>query len=174
MKALHKFKAEAAERAAAMPNSPQLILAAKTELIRLGCSLTGKPDGVMNDETKAALVRFMTTKRRSADDLTVTRALVADLIGETERICPLLCKINEVAKGDKCVPRDKPAPAVTSRRKDDDNDTPARKKKSAEKRQAEKEPARRPPPSEPHARQQAIIRPTGGAGGGGSLTGVGF
>ena len=45
-----------------MPNSPQLILAAKTELIRLGCSLTGKPDGVMNHETKAALVRFMTTR----------------------------------------------------------------------------------------------------------------
>ena len=49
--------------------------------------------------------------------------------------------MNEVAKGDKCVARDKPAPAVTSRRKDDDNDTPARKKKSAENGRAEKVPA---------------------------------
>src|SRR4029077_3869721 len=153
--ALEKFKAEAAQRAAAMPNSPQLILAAQTQLIGLGCELPGKPDGTLNDATKSALARFMTVKGRATDDLTVTTSLVDDLAKQTDRVCPLECKANEVVKGNKCVAIEKPAraPVVTSRKKEDENEAP------------------------PHARQQAIVRPMSGGGGGGrggTKIGVGF
>jgi hypothetical protein len=35
--AVDKFQHEAAARAASMPNSPQLVAAAQTQLVRLGC-----------------------------------------------------------------------------------------------------------------------------------------
>jgi hypothetical protein len=49
--ALDRFNIEAAKRAAILPNSPQLVTLAQTELVRLGC-LTGKPDGRLSDMTK--------------------------------------------------------------------------------------------------------------------------
>ena len=55
---LDKFKAEAASRAAKLPNSPELVRSAQTELVRLGC-LTGKIDGALNAPTSAALGRYM-------------------------------------------------------------------------------------------------------------------
>jgi hypothetical protein len=173
--ALAYFKKEVAARAAAMPNSPQLVLAAQTELVRLGCKLPGKPEGALNESTKTALQRFLTMKGgKPSDPLAVTIALVNDLKKQTGRVCPLECNANEVAKGDKCVAIEKPP--VTSRRKDEQEETPARKKQP-ERRQAEREPPRKPvAPPEPHVRQQATARPTGGGGGGGSaaMTGVGF
>ncbi|QWG25419.1 caspase family protein [Bradyrhizobium sediminis] len=169
--AVDKFTAEAAKRAAAMPNSPQLVLAAQTELVRLGC-LPGKPDGKLNAATKTALVRFVKTRDRPSEDVPVTEALVAELGKATGRVCPPECKAGETLKDDKCVAADKPAaPAATSRRKDDDEDeTPARRKPKPEKRQAEKEPRRQAPE---RARQQATARPSGG-GGGSTMIGVGF
>ncbi len=169
--AIDKFKTEIAARAAAMPNSPQLILAAQTQLVRLGCQLPAKPAGTMNDATKSALTRFLTLKGEPTTNLVVTTALVTDLTNQTSRVCPLQCKSNEVARGDQCVSVEKPvAPAVTSRRKDDDSDA-ARRKKQPEPRQAERRPAPAPAP-EPRARVQAIARPSGG--GGGAMIGVGF
>ncbi|HEY2894316.1 MAG TPA: caspase family protein, partial [Pirellulales bacterium] len=118
--AIDKFKADAAARAATTPNSPQLVLAAQTQLVRLGCKLPAKPDGAMNDATKSALARFLTLKGTPPTDLTVTAALVTDLNKQTTRVCPLECRSNEVVRGDQCVSVEKPAaPAVTSRRKDD-------------------------------------------------------
>jgi hypothetical protein len=172
--ALDKFKADIAARAAAMPNSPQLILAAQTQLVRLGCQLPAKPDGAMNEATKSALTRFLTLKGVASTDLVVTTALVTDLTNQTARVCPLQCKAGEVAKGDQCVGVEKPAaPAVTSRRKDDDKGDAARKKQPEPPRQAERRPA---PAPEPRARVQAIARPSGGGGGGGggAMIGVGF
>jgi hypothetical protein len=175
--ALDKFKAEAAARAATMPNSPQLVLAAQRQLVRLGCQLPGKPDGNLNDATTSALTRFLAMKDRATNDLAVTTALVDDLTKQTERVCPLECKANEIAKGDKCVTVEK-KPAVTSRRKDDDEDNrPARRKQQIERRQAEPEPRRQA--AEPRARIQASSRPSYGGGGGGggagaAMTGVGF
>jgi hypothetical protein len=111
----------------------------------------------------------------------VTEALVSELSKQTDRVCPLECKADEIAKGDKCVAAEKPA--VTSRREDD---VPSRHKQQPEKpqqpekRQAEREPQpRRPAPvAEPRARLEAVARPSmgGGGGGGGSHTmiGVGF
>jgi hypothetical protein len=107
--------------------------------------------------------------------LAVTIALVDDLRKQTDRVCPLECKVNEVAKGNKCVTVEKPP--VTSRRKDDDEEAPARKKQP-EKLQAEREPLRKPAAAESQtrARVQAIARPTGrgGGGGGSAVVGVGF
>ena len=178
--ALDKFKAEIAARIAAMPNSPQLVLAAQKQLVRLGCPLPANPDGALNEATRSALGRFLTLKGRASDQLIVTTALVDDLTKQTDRVCPLVCKANEIAKGDKCVAGEKPP--VTSRRKDDEEEAPARKKQ-LEKRQAEREPPRRPATAAPElrARVQAIARPTGEqaiarptGGGGGTMVGVGF
>jgi hypothetical protein len=173
--AVEKFVAEAAKRAATAPNSPQLVLAAQTELVRLGCALPGKPDGILNAATKTALGRFTAIKGRSSDNATVTEALVSELTKRTDRVCPPECKTGEVAKGEKCVAQEKPAaPAVTSRKKDDDDDVPARRKPQPVKRQAEKEQRRPAPAAEPRARLQAVVRPSGGGGGGGAMIGVGF
>jgi hypothetical protein len=170
--AIDKFKADIAARAAAMPNSPQLILAAQTQLVRLGCKLPGKPDGAVNDATKSALSRFLTLKGKPSTDLTVTAALVTDLNNQTTRVCPLECRSNEVARGDQCVVVEKPAaPAVTSRRRDDDSDSVRRRKQPEAPRQAERRPA--PAPAPERARVQAVARPSGG-GGGGAMIGVGF
>ena len=57
---LDKFNAEAAKRAAALPNSPEMLRAAQTQLIRLGC-LTGKVDGTLNATTKTALGRYLSS-----------------------------------------------------------------------------------------------------------------
>ncbi len=157
-----RFAAEAAKRVATAPNSPHLVLAAQTELVRLGCAIPGKPSGTLNAETKTALARFMTMKGRSTDNLTVTEPLVAELTKQSERVCP--------AAPEK--------PAATSRRKDDDDDNGASKRKpQPEKRQTEREKSR--PAPEPRARLQAIARPSGGGGGGGgggshTMIGVGF
>jgi membrane protein involved in colicin uptake len=182
--AVDKFQQEAAARAAAMPNSPQLIAAAQTQLVRLGCQLPGKPNGNLNDATTAALTRFLKVKGKPTDNLTVTTALVDDLTRQTDRVCPLECRANEVAKGDKCVVVEKPAPhpapavsrkekereeATVSRREKEREEAPARKPQpQPERRQAEQ----RRPALEQRIREQAVARPTGG--GGGAMMGVGF
>src|SRR5215468_8713861 len=53
--AVDRFAVEAARRAATAPNSPQLVLAAQTELVRLGCTISGKPNGTVTADTKTAL-----------------------------------------------------------------------------------------------------------------------
>ena len=194
--ALDKFNAEAAKRAATLPNSPQLIRSAQTQLARLGC-LAGKIDGSLST-TKSAIGRYLSVQGKSSSGSDVTEALVADLTKQTARICPLECKTGETAKGETCVASEKPAaPATASRRNnDDEDDARARRKQSSRKsddeedarsrrkqsnRQPEREEPRRAPPEAPRARQQVIARPTnvsggGGGGGGGSHTmiGVGF
>jgi len=176
--AVDKFQHEAAARAAAMPNSPQLIAAAQTQLVRLGCQLPGKPDGNLNDATTSALTRFLKVRGKPTDNLTVTTPLVDDLTKQTDRVCPLECKANEVAKGDKCVVVEKPAPhpaPAVSRREKEREEAPAHKPQpQPERRQAEQ----RRPALEQRIREQAVARPAGGGGGGGgggaTMTGVGF
>src|SRR5882757_2859681 len=50
--ALDRFNAEGAKRAAAQPNSPELVRSAQNELVRLGC-LSAKADGNKADGNKA-------------------------------------------------------------------------------------------------------------------------
>ena len=191
--ALDRFTAEAAKRAATLPNSPELIRSAQTQLARLGC-LAGKVDGSLST-TKSALGRYMSIQGKSSSGQDVTEALVADLTKQTTRVCPLECKAGETAKGETCVASEKPAaPATASRRNnDDEDDARARHKQSSRKnddeddararrkqsnRQAEREEPRRARPEAPRARQQVFARPSivSGGGGGGSHTmiGVGF
>lgn len=168
---LDKFKAEAAKRAAAMPNSPELLRAAQTELVRLGC-FSGKVDGTMGAPTSAALSRYMTIEGQPATNVSVTEALVAELTKHTTRVCPIECKTGETLKGDVCVADEKAKPPATASRKNDDEPRSRRK-------QANDEP-RRPRPvvvEAPRARQQALARPSivsGGGGGHSAMTGVGF
>jgi hypothetical protein len=183
---MDKFKTEAANRAAAMPNSPELIRAAQAQLVRVGC-LTGKVDGTMNAPTKSALNRYMSIGGQPTENVSVTQALVTELTKHATRVCPIECKSGETLKGETCVADEKPAaPAVASKPKKDDEDEASRKKQA--RRPAEREEPRRaaarpaPAPEAPRARQQAVARPSivsgggGGGGGGGSHTmiGVGF
>jgi len=174
---LDKFNAEAARRAAAMPNSPELVRQAQTELVRLGC-LTGKIDGTLGAPTKSALGRYMTIEGQPSDNVRVTGELVTELTKHTTRVCPIECKAGETLKGETCVAEKPAAPATASR--SDEDDSRARRKSS--NREADREQARRPrpEPDAPRARQQAVARPSivsgGGGGGSGSHTmiGVGF
>jgi chemotaxis protein histidine kinase CheA len=183
---LDKFNAEAVKRAASMPNSPELVRAAQTQLVRIGC-MTGKVDGTLNVTTKSALGRYMSIGGQPTDNTSVTEGLVAELTNHTTRVCPLECKSGETLKGETCVADEKPAaaPVVASRpkKKDDEDDTPRRKQTSRQpEREREREqPRARPAPEVPHVRQQALARPSivsgGGGGGGGSshaIIGVGF
>jgi hypothetical protein len=178
--ALDKFTVEARKKAAARPNSPELIRSAQTQLARLGC-LTGKADDTLNT-TKSALGRYMSVKGQPSDHTDVTEGLVADLTKQTARVCPLECKTGETAKGETCVATEKPAAPATASRKNNDDEDDARARRKQSSRQPE-EPRRSKPapaPEAPRARQQAVARPSivsgGGGGGGGSHTmiGVGF
>jgi len=190
--ALDRFNAEAAKRAAAQPNSPELVRSAQNELVRLGC-LSAKADGNKADGNKAdgrlspptasALSRYLTIEGQPADNPTVTEALVSELTKHTTRVCPIECKSGETLKGETCVADQKPvaAPATASRKNEDDEDNARRRRKQAVREQEREALPRRakPAPEAPHVRQQALARPSivsGGGGGGGSHTmiGVGF
>ncbi|MES2194921.1 MAG: caspase family protein [Pseudomonadota bacterium] len=174
---LDKFNAEARKRAAALPNSPELLRAAQTQLIRVGC-LTGKVDGTLNPATKSALGRYLSIEGQPTENASVTEGLVAELTKHSTRVCPIECRSGETLKGETCVADEKPKapPAVAARPKDDEDDARSRRKQGG--RQADRERAK-PAPEAPRARQQAVARPSivsGGRSGGGSsaMIGVGF
>lgn len=169
---LDKFRTEAARRAAAMPNSPELVRSAQSQLVRLGC-MTGKIDGNLNASTNAALTRYMTIEGQPAYNISVTETLVAELTKHATRVCPLECKTGETLKGEICVADEKTKPpAVAKRKESDEEDTPARRKRQSEREQARARPA---PEPAPRARQQAVARPSIVNGGGHStMIGVGF
>lgn len=157
---LDKFNAEAAKRAAALPNSPDLIRSAQTQLIRLGC-LTAKVDGTLNPSTKKALGRYMSIEGLPSDDVSVTEALTTELTKHTTRVCPLECKTGETARGETCVATEKPAAVANASREQSGRESEQRRAKSA--------------PEAARPRQQALARPSVvHSGGGHSMIGVGF
>jgi len=179
---LNTFVADAAKRAAAMPNSPELIRSAQTELVRLGC-FSGKVDGALNAPTSAALGKYMSIGGQPSGNVRVTTELVAELAKHTTRVCPLECKSGETAKGETCVADDKAkAPATASRKNEDEEDARPRRKQTSRQPEREEPRRARPAPEPVRARQQAVARPSivsgGGGGGGGGRTqaiiGVGF
>lgn len=167
--ALDKFKAEAAKRAAAQPNSPELIRSAQVELIRLGC-LSGKVDGALNQPTSSALSRYMKIEGQPTENVKVTETLVAELVKHATRVCPIECKAGETLKGETCIADEKSAPAVAARPKNDEDDAASRRKQQASRPKPASEPVA------PRAKQQAVARPSIVSGGGGhnTLIGVGF
>jgi Caspase domain len=183
---LDRFNDEAAKRAAAMPNSFELVRAAQAQLARVGCFI-GKMDANLN-KTQTALGNYLRVKGQAVDKTDVTETVVAELTKQTDRVCPLECKGGEVAKGDVCIATDKPVapPVVASRPKSDDDQKPAPKKQSRKEDDSDKPAAKKPKQAErarqpePRARQQASnnARSNGSSGnsGGGHSTvvGVGF
>jgi hypothetical protein len=172
---LDKFNAEVAKRAAALPNSPELLRAAQTQLIRLGC-LTGKADGTLSPTTKTALGRYLSIEGQPTENANVTEGLVAELTKHVTRVCPIECRSGETLKGETCVADEKPkAPAVASRPKDNEDDARSRRKPSG--RQSDRE-QRAKSQDSPRARQQAVARPSivsgGRSGGSSAMIGVGF
>jgi hypothetical protein len=176
---LDKFNAEAAKRAAALPNSPELVRSAQSELVRLGC-LTGKVDGALGVPTKTALGRYMAIEGLPADDVSVTEALVAELTKHTTRVCPLECKAGETLQGETCVAAEKPAAPATASQPTDDDAQARRKQAIRDQEQARR--SKQPAPEAPRARQQAVVaRPSivsggsiGGSSGSHTMIGVGF
>ena len=163
---LNTFAAEAAKRAAALPNSPELVRSAQTELVRLGC-FSGKIDGTLNAPTNAALGRYMSIEGLPSDNVSVTTKLVAELARHTTRVCPLECKSGETLKGETCVADEKKAPATASRKKEDEDDARSRRKQSQPSARSRGTATGRPAPEAPRARQQAVARPSIVSGGGG-------
>jgi uncharacterized caspase-like protein len=94
-------------------NTIELVTAAQTELKRLGC-FSGRPDGKMGDKTHEALKTYLKERDLPTDELDVTDDLIKDMKDQGERVCPLECDRNEVAKGGRCVaaPRKKSAPVA--------------------------------------------------------------
>ncbi|WP_247405629.1 caspase family protein [Bradyrhizobium sp. 76] len=174
--ALDRFNIEAAKRAVILPNSPQLVTLAQTELVRLGC-LTGKPDGRLSDTTKTALGRYFTIGGQpiELDKIIVTQTLVGELTKHSTRVCPIQCKSDETLKGDVCLANEKPGAAAATSRKSDDNEKPRRKPST---RDADRDSVKRAKIENdvPRARQQAVARPSIVSGGSGHSTmiGVGF
>lgn len=174
---LETFNAEAAKRAAAQPNSPELVRAAQTQLARVGCT-TDKPDGVLGPDTRGALTRYLTAKgEKPGDDTAITEAVVAGLSKESGRVCALECKADETAKGGVCVANAKPEEPATET-KSAKGSRHERHKSVTRERARPAAQASRPAP---RARQQATSRPSSGYGGGGggggrahTMIGVGF
>jgi hypothetical protein len=169
---LDKFNAEAAKRATSLPNSPELIRSAQTQLARLGC-LAGNIDGTLNVPTKSALGRYLSIEGQPSDNVSVTQMLVSELTKHTTRVCPIECKPGESSKGETCVADEKPAPATASRK----NDEVEERQKPSSQPPAREARRKKPPPETPRARQQALARPSivsGGGGGSHTMIGVGF
>ena len=172
---IDRFNAEAAKRAAARPDSPELVRSAQSQLVRLGC-LSAKADGKLDDKTMSALSRYLKIEGQPADNPSVTEALVTELSKHATRVCPVQCDQGQTLKGETCVADHKPeaAPAAASGKSNGGEDT-ARRRQQATGEQAQ---PRRPKsaPEAPRARAQALARPSivGGGGSGHTLIGVGF
>jgi hypothetical protein len=97
-------------------NTIELVSAAQTELRRLGC-FSGKSDGKLGGKTTEAIKHYLKERDLEADDANITQDLVKDMKDQSERVCPLECDRNEVAKGGRCVasPRRKKSAPVARR-----------------------------------------------------------
>jgi hypothetical protein len=190
---IEKFSVETRRR---VPNSPEVVRDAQSQLARLGC-FTGKMDGSLTT-TQDALGRYRVSKGVKATTNDVTQAVVDDLARQSGRVCPLQCEPGETAKGDMCIANAKPSqPPATASRKDKDKDEDTHRKQAnreREREQASRERERerereRSQPARPAAPQQAYAPPPrpvysgGGMGGGGgghsggghsAIVGVGF
>jgi peptidoglycan hydrolase-like protein with peptidoglycan-binding domain len=172
-----------AKRAAEAPNALPLVRSAQMELIRLGCYV-GRPDGSLTS-TQSALSHYLKIEGQPSDNPVVTKALVAELVKRSSRVCPLECRTGETLKGEVCVADQKaqpaPPPATASRKNSDDEDN-ARSRRKQQATRDQDQPRRQPKqivsqPEPPRARVQALARPSitsGGGGGHSTMIGVGF
>lgn len=104
----------ALDRANAAPetNTPQQVLTAQRELIRLGC-YSGAADGALNAATRAAIARYLEKHGEPTQrDVDISDGFIAELKKQAGRICPLVCPAGKIADGDRCV-------AATARQRGD-------------------------------------------------------
>jgi hypothetical protein len=93
-------------------NTPELVTSAQQELIRLGC-LSGDADGILGDDTRAAIKRYLSQTGTRTDQIAVTEQFILELDKQQSRICPLICPGGKIAKGDVCVAQPQPQPAIS-------------------------------------------------------------
>lgn len=135
----------------ASTNTPDQVREAQQQLARLGC-YADTADGTLGASTRVAIAHYQSARGKpGGGSVPITDAFVAELKGQTDRVCPLTCSSGKVAKGDQCVVAEEPPPARTKKAK------------------AEKEKER---PSKP-AHQEAAARPASSSGHSAAI-GVGF
>ncbi len=140
-------------------NTPELIKSAQTQLARINC-YAGTATGVMNDATRVSLTRYLTVKKRPANDVKVTEGLVSELSKQAALTCPTICPGGQTAQGTTCVAA-KPAPTKAARREEPRRET----------RRREEQPRQQQPQQQQQQRQQAS---SSGAGRAATMIGVGF
>ena len=76
---------------------------AQQELSRLGC-YSGAADGAPGTQTTAAIQGYENARgTKTAGNVEVTDAFVAELKKQSSRVCPLTCPAGKTAQGDQCV-----------------------------------------------------------------------
>jgi hypothetical protein len=115
--------------------SLQLARELQQELKRVGCD-PGAVDGSWGAKARLALSRFAAVAKKDLSLDTPTADALQALRAKTGRVCPLQCEDDEVASGDRCVPKQKPpartatkepvaAPAAEKRRSVDEGAAPS-------------------------------------------------
>ncbi|MEZ5788187.1 MAG: caspase family protein [Xanthobacteraceae bacterium] len=137
------------EPAEQVANTPELVRSAQRELVRIGC-LDGRVDGILGNNTRGAIERYLTEHGKADGGLDITDELIAALKRESGRVCPLTCSSGEVVQGGRCVvvdkgDADKAAPARAKARRDEKRREQAverareRKERAAERARERKE-----------------------------------
>jgi hypothetical protein len=138
-------------------NTPELIKSAQTQLARINC-YAGTATGVMNDATRVSLTRYLSLKKRPANDLKVTEGLVSELSKQAALTCPTICPGGQTAQGTTCIAA-KPAPTKAAKREEPRRETKRREEQPRQQQQPQQQ------------RQQAS---SSGAGRAATMIGVGF
>lgn len=120
-------------------NTPELVRSAQAELVRIGC-LDGRVDGIMGNNTRGAIERYLSEQGKGEADVDITENFVAALKKESGRVCPLTCSSGEIVEGGRCVAVQKPEPAA--RDKDDDDKAAARARARRDEERRERAAAR--------------------------------
>ena len=147
-------------------NTPDLIKAAQTQLARINC-YSGDMSGVMNDDTRSGLTKYLTLKKRPKAELKITEDFVAELGKQAALTCPTVCPAGQTAQGATCIAVAKPAPTQPKAAARRDEEKP---RKQQVQRREEPKPQRQ---QQQQQRQQASSS-SGGAGRAATMIGVGF
>ncbi len=141
-------------------NTPELIKSAQTQLARINC-YAGTATGVMNDATRVSLTRYLTVKKRPANDVKVTEGLVSELSKQAALTCPTICPAGQTAQGTTCVAA-RPAPTKAAKREEPRRETKRREEQPRQQQQPQQQ-----------QRQQASSN-SGAGRGAATMIGVGF
>lgn len=94
--------AAAPAAAVASLSSRELAREIQSQLNRLGCS-AGQADGIWGKRSRAALNRYVKHGDKTLASIEPSTELLKDLLGESARVCPLVCSVRETLQGGRCV-----------------------------------------------------------------------